>query len=600
MPARPSRPTLSPAPLLLAAALFAACDAGTPPTAELSVLHDWTPVADRFEPGFCRDAMTRVDAFMTERTAGAFVPPASKADTPERWGGTAVVGSLQELVDGMGVFTYSDYNSNQHHQFVNLMTLIDYDAELNPRPYLAESWELSGDGTTLTFRLRPDVFWHDGERTDAYDVAFTWERVTDPATGFPNATFWDRYGRGAGGIEVVDSLTVRFSLEPHAGYLDPWRVVAIMPEHLLADVPAEELGRHPYARTCPVGNGPFVFREHRLDEQWSFQANPAFPESLGGRPWVDRYVYRVIPEETTLLTELLTGNLDVYVQARPDHAARIADSPVAELVAFPFRNVNFLAWNGRRPPLDDARVRRALTLGIDRETMVAALLEGYGVVADGSVPPFHWAHDPAIGADDVHDPAAAGALLDAAGWTDRDGDGVRENAAGEPLEITLTYNAGNQQRADIATIVQDQLARIGVRIEPELLEIPTLVARVLDPTVRDFDGVVFGWVTEFNLDDRALFSSDRLMQPYAFAGMENPRIDALLEEIARTADRDAALPLWREYQRLLSEEHPFTFLFFPERIDGVSTRLNATIDVRGDWVGARDWWIDPDARRGSE
>ena len=597
MPAgSPSRPTRVPVLLTTALLLSACTDSGSDVPAAV-VLHEWTPIAASAGDDFCRTALGRVDAWMAEQVATPFAPPAARSGQADRYGGTAVVGSLQELVDGMSVFTYSDYNSNQHHQFVNLMTLIDYDDALNPRPYLAESWEVSEDGTRLVFHLRPDVYWHDGERTDAEDVAFTWMRVTDPETGFPNATFWSRYVAGAEGVEVIDSLTVAFTLEPHAGFMDPWRVVAIMPEHLLGDVPPAELGQHPYHRTCPVGNGPFVFREHRLDEQWTFQANPAFPEALGGRPWLDRYVYRVIPEETTLLTELLTGGIDVYIQARPDHAERIEASETTRLEAYPFRTVNFLAWNARRPPLDDVRVRRALTLGLDRETLVAALLEGYGTIANGTVPPFHWAYDPSVGGDDDYDPESAAALLEQAGWSDRDGDGTRENAAGEPLAVTLTYNAGNQQRADIAGIFQDQLTRIGVDAEVEVLEIPALVARVLDPSVRDFDGVVFGWVTEFALDDRALFSSSREMEPYAFAGMHDARVDELLDRIADTPDRDEALPLWREYQRRIAELHPYTFLFFPDRLDGVSTRLNAVFDARGEWVDMRNWWIAADARR---
>lgn len=306
----------------------------------------------------------------------------------------------------------------------------------------------------------------------------------------------------------------------------------------------------------------------------------------------------MIPEETTLLTEMLTGNLDAWVQVPPDQAARIADSNAANLRSFVFRNVVFVAWNGRRAPLDDVRVRRALTLGVNRVEMVGALLQGYGDIANGTMPPFHWAFSPEMAVGDDFDPEAAGALLDEAGWSDRDGDGVRENAAGQPLAIGLTYNEGNQQRQDIAEIMQSQLARIGVALEPEVLEIPTLMGRVFDPEVRDFDGLVLGWVTEFRLDDRDLFSSARLNQPYAFAGVDSDRIDALLQALQTETDRARATPLWREYQALLREEHPYTFLFFPQRLTAVSSRVNgAEMDVRGDWINIREWWIDPTRRR---
>ncbi|NIV89677.1 MAG: peptide ABC transporter substrate-binding protein, partial [Actinobacteria bacterium] len=101
-----------------------------------------------------------------------------------------VVGGLGELADGMNAAVSSDFYATQHQQFVNLMTLLDYDEDLEPRPYLAESWEVADDNTSVTFHLRDDVFWHDGEQTTAEDVAFTYETVTDPLTAFPNAAFW--------------------------------------------------------------------------------------------------------------------------------------------------------------------------------------------------------------------------------------------------------------------------------------------------------------------------------------------------------------------------------------------------------------------------
>jgi peptide/nickel transport system substrate-binding protein len=238
---------------------------------------------------FCRDVIPRVQAFMAEARARHPVP------SDPRYGGTVVIGSIGELADGMNAAVSTDYSSTQHQQFVNLMTLIDYDERFEPRPYLAESWEVAPDHSSVTFHIRRDVFWHDGEPTDARDVAFTWEVVTDPATAFPNAAFWDHYVKGPEGIEILDDHTVRIRMQPHAEFLDPFRSLAILPEHLLRDVPRSQLRQHPFGTICPVGNGPFVFESHAPQERWVFTANPAFPAALGGRPFVDRYVYRIIP-----------------------------------------------------------------------------------------------------------------------------------------------------------------------------------------------------------------------------------------------------------------------------------------------------------------
>jgi len=539
---------------------------------------------------FCENATARVAEFMSQFEGQ--MPPSA------RHGGAAVVGSIGEIPAGMNSLISTDYTASQHQNFVNLMTLVQYDENLNPMPYLAESWEVSDDDTEITFHIRDDVYWHDGEVTDAYDVAFTFKRAIDPETAFPNTAFWTHYEKGPDGVEVVDSFTVKFRMQPHADFIDPWRATAIMPEHLLRDVPATMLRQHPYGTVCPVGNGPFVFVEHREDASWTFQANPAFPAALGGRPYLDRYIYRSITEQPTLLTELLTERLDVYIRPTPDQAKFIIDSDAVDLLQYPFRDYVFVGWNARRPQLADKRVRQALTMGTNRQEIVDALLQGYGRVANGSVPPFHWAYDPSIGRDAMsYDQDAARALLDAAGWVDRDGDGVRENGEGERLSISIKYNDGNDLRQGIAEIMQAQLAEIGVEVAPTVVEWGTLLDQINDPNVRDFDGVVIGWVVEFKLDDTDLFHSRNVDATYGWSGTQRPELDRLLEQLPLVVDRDEAKPLWKQYQEFLVDEQPYTFFYFPERLDGVSRGLHdVQMDSRGEWVNIKDWWIPAEQR----
>jgi peptide/nickel transport system substrate-binding protein len=376
--------------------------------------------------------------------------------------------------------------------------------------------------------------------------------------------------------------------------------MAILPRHLLEDVPPDELAQHPFGTQCPVGNGPFVFVSHRPQESWTFRANPVFPEALGGRPFVDRYVYRVIPEPATLLTELFSGTVDLYLQPTPDQAEAIIENPDTGLNSFFFRDFVFVGWNARKPQLADARVRRAITMGTDRQTIVQALLRGYGEVAYSSVPPFHFAHDPSLASDLAYDPRAAAALLDEAGWIDRDGDGVRERADGLPLSISVLYNTGNQLRQGIAELMQAQLRGIGIDVRPEVADFSNIIARIMDPETRDFDGVVMGWVPEFKVDDSDLFHSERIDQLYAWAGTRNPEIDRLLDTLQLVVERDEARPLWRDYQTLLAEEQPYTFFYYPQRLEGVRTRLrNVVADSRGEWINVGKWWLDPADRRGN-
>ncbi|MCA9738545.1 MAG: hypothetical protein KC645_13040, partial [Gemmatimonadetes bacterium] len=558
----------------LAAAALAACGDGAS--------RSGTPA----DP-FCARVLPAVGAFL----AAAPAPPAD----PRR-GGRVVVGGIAELPGGLDPSRASDYVAVQHQQFVSGMTLLAYDEALQPVPRLAESWTIAPDTTWIEFRLRDDVPWHDGEITDAADVAFTWRVLTDPATEFPNAAYWDHYERGPDGVEIIDARTVRLHLRPHAEFLDPWRTVAILPEHLLADVPPAELRTHPWGTRCPVGNGPFVFREHVEQERWVFQANPAFPVALGGPPLLEEYVYRIIPDENTLLLELTSGDVDVYIAPQTEQARVIAADPALELQRFPFRNVTFVAWNTRRPQLADVRVRRALALGSDRDALVDALLDGFGSVAHGTVPPFHWAFAPEAGRV-PYAPDEARRLLEEAGWRDRDGDGVRENADGVALALTLQSNQGNPRLERAATILQAQWRELGVDVSVRILEWASMIGAVTDPGRRDFDGVLLSWVSEFKVDDTDLFHSSRADQPYGFAGLRSARVDSLLVRLAATGDRAATEPLWRDYQAAIGEEQPFLFLYYPDRLDGVRRRVRGVrMDARGEWVDVARWWVETGTR----
>ena len=269
-------------------------------------------------------------------------------------------------------------------------------------------------------------------------------------------------------------------------------------------------------------------------------------------------------------------------------------------MVYPQRQYVSVWWNARRLQLSDKRVRQALTRGTNRQEIVDGLFHGYARVANGPLPTIHWAYDESIGAEAMaYDPDAARALLDEAGWIDRDGDGVRENAQGIRLSIAIKYNDGNDLRKGVAEIMQAQLAEIGVEAQPVVVEISTTIGQVFAADTRNFDGVVMGWVPDFKADDAVLFHSDGIDGPFAASGTSRSDIDSYLDRLPLIFDREEALPLWREYQELIVDEQPFTFVYVSDRLDGVNKRLRGAImDARGDWLNIKDWWIPADQRRG--
>lgn len=516
-------------------------------------------------------------------------------DVPEaeRYGGTAVA-TLGQDVSDINPLTSADANATQLNTFALFTPVIRYDEKFQPVPGLARSWELNADTSELTFHLRDDVRWHDGVKTTAYDLKLAYDLARNPETGFPNTAFWTHYGEAS----APDSFTLKVEMEPHADYMDPWRAFFAVPRHVLEGVPPAELKNHPFSTRQPLGNGPFRFVSRVPGQSWTFEANPDYPEELGGRPYLDRLVVRIIPDATARLTELLTGRVDYYVQVTPEQTPQVKASDRARLVTFPYRSYVFAGWNQRRPMFQDPRVRRALTMAIDKQGIIDGVLYGYGEPANSSVPSIFWQHEPAAGADLKYDPEAARRLLAEAGWRDRDGDGIVENERGEPFRFALKTNQGNLERKDITEVIQSDLRKVGVDAQPTLVEFGTLIEQL--NTTRDFDAVVMGWVTEFRPDDTDLFHCDKREGPYQWVAHCDPPTDRLLDSLPRIVDRAAAKPVWSRYQQMIAQDQPYTFLYFQERLEGVSSRLrNVHPDARGDFVGVDEWWILPGARRGS-
>ncbi|HEX2167696.1 MAG TPA: ABC transporter substrate-binding protein, partial [Longimicrobiales bacterium] len=364
-------------------------------------------------------------------------------------GGTVIVGMRSDFGSFNPVTSSGQYDLELMN-YALFTPIIQYDENLDVQPYLAESWELHGD-TGVTFRLRQDVRWHDGQPVTARDVEFTFNLAKEEETASP--LLGPVLLAQVASAEVLDDYTIRFTFEqPHAQALEDFWWPPL-PRHLLENVAPAELRNAPYNRE-PVGSGPFRFGEWRANEQLVLERNPDFPDALGGPAAAERVVFRIIPEASTMLTELITGSMHVDIPLMPDQVRQVRDNSETVLHSFPGRTVYYLGWNNERPPFDDPTVRRALALGINRGEIVEALLYGEGEVATSTIPPWHPLYP---GIDPLpHDPAQAGELLEQAGWVDRDGDGIRENAQGEPLAFEILSSDDALRRA-VVEVLQNQL-----------------------------------------------------------------------------------------------------------------------------------------------
>lgn len=511
-------------------------------------------------------------------------------EPPPRTGGTAVIAGQGDLAS-LNPLSANEQTTEQILRHGLFVSLVAQDSAGAYVPGLAETWRAEGD-SVVVFHLRRDLLWHDGAPTTAHDVAFTFGRIKDPATGFP---YGSRF-RGWNAVQAEDSFTVRATLAPHIDALAAWATTPLAPAHLLDSVPPERTAAAAFGRR-PVGNGPFRFVEWRSGDRLVLEANPAFPAALGGRPHLDRVVYRVIPDQTGQLAELASGGVDLVLNVAAKEAPRLGER--GRVVEGLRQQFAFIGWNGRRGALGDASVRRALTLAVDRQAMVELLRGGYGEPAVGPVPPGHWAF-----ASEVRplpfDTAAAAALLEGAGLVDRDGDGVREGPGGEPLRLELKFPAQDPVFRSASQLVASDLGRVGVHVTPTGVEGSALIAQVTS-SERPFDAILLTWSVEDVAALRGLFHSEGVDGPLQLAGYANARADSLLDVVAEAVTREEAAPAWAELQALLREEQPWSFLYYFSMLAGVSERLRGVeMDVRGQLGSMPKWWVAGPARDGEE
>lgn len=499
------------------------------------------------------------------------------------YGGTAVVAALGDL-DHLNALVSTDIYTQELLRYALFLPLVRYGPHLEYEPVLARSWDEDGD-TAVVFHLRRDVRWHDGEPTTANDVAFTFRRAQDPRTTFPHSEYFTHWRD----VQVVDSFTVRFRLEPHAEPMAGLPFLPVMPRHLLDSIAPERMASAAFNKR-PVGNGPFRFVEYRPNDRWTFEANPDFPSELGGRPFLDRLVLRVIPDGTAHTIELRTGRVDLSLGPRAEQFAALDSTRGLRGIVRRSRHYALIAWNGRRPPFQDARVRRALTMAVDRQKLIDVLRAGHGQVAVGPVGRFHWAYDTTM-TPLPYDPAAARVLLREAGVVDGDGDGIAETPAGRPFRVELKYQAGSPLNRDMAELIQADLRAIGVDVRPRAVEWRTLQDD-LTSRERRFDAALIGWSSDFRLEFRDLFHSEEREGLFQFAYYANPEMDTLIEGVARARDRDTALPLLHRLQVLMRAEQPWSFLYYYPDLFVVNDRLNGVeMDERGTLISVARWWI---------
>jgi peptide/nickel transport system substrate-binding protein len=484
-------------------------------------------------------------------------------DGPPAVGDALVSGSIAEATTFVS-FLSSDAAS---HGYAGQISngLIRYNPRLELEPALAERWEVSPDGLTITFHLRRGVKWHDGHPFTAEDVHFAWKTITDPDTPTPYADDYLKVKQA----QVLDPYTFRVRYdEPFAPALESWGL-APLPVHRLRGQKIQEAS---FGTKDPIGTGPYMLRrpeDWRYGEQITFTRNPNYWE---GTVWLQNQVIRIIPDPSTQFLELKTGGLDAMGLTPTQFKFQTGTTEFREhfdKYAFYGNGYTYLAFNLKDPRFADKRVRQAFAHAIDKEELIKGVLLGYGVPITAPTSPAHWVYNPNVKTYD-YNPQKALDLLKAAGWT-RDANG-RLAKDGRPFAFELITNNGNQQRARTAEIVQRRLDALGIQVKIRTIEWAAFIKDFVN--AGKFEAMILGWNLAQDPDQWPIWHSSQA-EPGKLNHVyyKNAEVDRLLDAGRATFDREKRKLIYWRFQEIMAEEQPYVFLYQGQGLSALHKRF---------------------------
>ncbi len=475
-------------------------------------------------------------------------------------------------------------------------------------PSLAESWENSSDGLAWTFRLRQDVRWHDGEPFTAQDVAFTFNQIiyNDDIPASSRAAFTFRFLDEAGewqtarmSVDVIDDYTVRFVLPvPFAPFLRAMGT-PIYPKHILEQAVLDGVFAEMWdIETDPaeiIGTGPFTVESYEPAERVVLKRNPNYwlTDEQGERlPYLDSVVHIIVPDIEAALAAFRSGESDLFGVPGRDYAEVY---PFQEEENFtihrrgPGFGTTFLTFNqnpGTNPEtgepyiapemlawFQNTQFRQAVSHAINRDAIIEGVFDGLGYAQWASISPSAGDfHNPEVRRYE-YDPDTARAILDDLGWEDRDGDGFREDAEGNPISFTITTNEGNTIRAAVLALIHEDLQAIGIRAAYELRDFGELVGQLT--ATYDWEAMVMGLTggTEPHGGINVWHSSEplHLWNPNQSepATEWEAEIDRLYIEGSQELDRELRYSYYQRAQAIAAENVPLIYTVLAERLSAV-------------------------------
>ena len=413
----------------------------------------------------------------------------------------------------------------------------------------------------LIFHIRKNVYFHDNHPVEAKDIKFTYESIVNPKNLSPRVADYEPVKA----VEIIGPHTVKITYKRlYSPAIGSWSM-GILPEHLLNDdmlkKEAESKGLAPDKFTMrdsdfnrfPIGCGPFKFREWKSDQ---YIALDRFNDYWEGSPNYDKYFYRIIPDLLTQEMEFYAGAVDAYY-VQPYQVERFSKDERFQSFSGTSFSYTYIAYNMRREPFNDIRIRKALGMAVNVDQIIDYVLYSQGERITGPFLKQTDYYDSSI-KPIPYDPEGALKLLKDAGWEKGDDGFLRKN--GKLLEFTLITNSGNDLRKAILAIAQNAWRNIGINVHTDIIEWSVFLQEKVNKA--DFDALILGWSMGIDPDLYQIWHSSQTNQNQLnFVGYNNKDADDLIVRIRREYDHDESVRMCHQLHRIISEDQPYTFLY---------------------------------------
>lgn len=508
---------------------------------------------------------------------------------PSQAGGTLIDAMLAEPSSLISMIAGEAPSSAISSNIFN--RLLKYNKNLDLEGELAETWQVSADQKTITFKLKPNLKWADGKPLTSADVLWTWQAVTDDKNGSPYASDYQLVKKA----EAPDPLTFSVTYnQAYAPALDSWAGLQVLPKHLLE---GQDLHTTAFARK-PVGSSYYQLDSWNTGENIKLSRNPS---SVLGQANIDHLVSRIIPDTSAQFLELMADNID-SMSLDPTQFSRIVPArpklnEKLNLYKELGNSYTYMGFNLKHKPFDDVRVRQAINYAINKQEIIDGVYLGLGInIASPYKPGTRWSN-PEL-QNYAYDPEKAKVLLQEAGFkANPNNKGILERD-GKPLSFEIITNQ-NKEREKTAVLIQRRLKDVGIDVKIRAIEWASFISRFIK--TGDFDAVVLGWSLGLDPDQYGIWhSSQQGGDKFNFIGYHNPTVDKLLEQGRTELNPDKRQKIYHEFAKVLLEDSPIIYLSAGYGLSAIHKRVKGIanpIPPAGVGFESEKWFIPKPLRR---